>query len=228
MQDAPAYGTTRQRQVNVSYLEIERAALAVLASGQRPSVEILRKHLGRGSPATIAEALRRFWRDLGVRVAGDPAALTRLPAEIVDLTDGIWQKALALASQAAKIDDNAARERLAQLQLENEIRAQSFGVRERDLDIATRYREQALAEARAQVTSLLKELALDRETMRAQVARIIDLNAQVDDYRRQLALLVTRAVTRHRSLAKKPSKLKRRLVPVKRNTSKRKPNRRSR
>jgi hypothetical protein len=201
MEDRPAYGTTRQRQANVSYLEIERASLDVLAIGQRPSVEIIRKRLGRGSPATIAEALKRFWRDLGTRVAGDPAALTRLPAEIVDLTDGIWQKALALAAQAAKSDDNAARERSKQLQLENEVRAQSFAVREKDLDIATRYREQALAETRAQVASLMKELALDRETMRAQVTRIIDLNAQVEDYRQQLATVVTRVVARHQVLA---------------------------
>ena len=204
MQKTPAYGTTRQRQANVSYLEIERAALDVLATGQRPSVQTLRKHLGRGSPATILDALRRFWRDLGVRVAGDPAALSRLPPEIVDLTDGIWQRALALASQAAKLEDNAARERLAQIQLENEVRAQSFAVREKEMDLAARYREQALAEARTQVSALMKELALDRETMRAQVARVIELGRQVEDYRERLGAVVTRAITRHRSATKEP------------------------
>ena len=200
MQNPPAYGTTRKRQANVSYLEIERASLDILASGRRPSVETVRQHLGRGSPVTVLEALRRFWRDLGVRAAGDPAALSRLPAEVADLADGLWQKALALAGQAAKHEDNAARERLAQLQLENEVRAQSYAMREKEFDTASREREKALAETREQVSVLMKELAVDRETMRAQVARIIELSRRVEDYRRQLANLVTRAFTRHRAL----------------------------
>ena len=198
MKDVPAYGTTRERQANVSFLEIERAALDVLAEGRRPSVDIIRKRLGRGSPATIAMALKRFWRDLGVRAAGDPASLSRMPAEIADLADGFWQKALTLASQTAKQDDNGARERLQQLQLENEVRAQSFAAREKEFDVTARSREQALTEARAQISTLMKELAFDRETMRAQVARIISLSTQVADFQQQLNSVVTRAVARHR------------------------------
>jgi len=211
------YGVTRERAANVSYQDIERAALDTLAGGQRPSVETIRKRLGRGSPATIAGAMRRFWRDLGIRAAGDPAALTRLPADIVDLADGMWQKALALSGQSAKHDDNAARERLQQLQLENEVRAQSYAMREKEFDVAGREREKALVETREQVSSLMKELAIDRETMRAQVARIIELGGQVEDCRRQLATLVTRAVTRHRALAnrqpKSPPRARKSLKP---------------
>jgi hypothetical protein len=199
MENRPAYGTTRERQANVSYLEIERAALEVLAEGRRPSVEIIRKRLARGSPATIAAALKRFWKELGIRAAGAPAALTRLPVEIADLADGLWQKALALASQSATQDDNAARERLKQLQFENEVRAQSFAMRERELDSASREREQALIEARSQISALMKELVLDRETMRAQLGRIVTLNAQVDDSRQQLVTVVTRALARHKA-----------------------------
>jgi hypothetical protein len=229
----PTYGLERKRTANVSYQEIERAALDILNEGSRPSVDTVRKRLGRGSPSTVASALRRFWKDLGTRAAGDPAALTRLPADIVDLADGLWQKALALASQAAKHDDNAARERLQQLQLENEVRAQSYAMREKEFDTAAREREQALAEARGQITALMKELAIDRETMRAQVARIIELGAQVEDYRRQLATLVTRAVTQHRVSAasatkrrrptKKPGRIKRPTAPRKPARLKRKP-----
>lgn len=238
MKNDRAYGTTRERQAKVSYLEIERTALDVLAEGQRPSVEILRKRLGRGSPATIATALKRFWRDLGVRAAGDPASLSRMPAEIADLADGLWQKALTLASQTAKQDDNGARERLQQLQLENEVRAQSFAAREKELDITARSREQALAEARAQITLLMKELAIDRETMRAQVARIIALSTQVEECRQQLNSVVTRAVAKHRtrvraqppgkSRVKRRSKAKRRVSPSKLSGAARKPTLKSR
>lgn len=107
------------RRPNVSYAEAVRAAIALLQAGKWPGVDSVRGVLGSGSPDTLANALKRFWRDLGIRIEGDPAALTRMPAEIADVADGLWQKALALASQAAKQDDDSARERLDQLRLEN-------------------------------------------------------------------------------------------------------------
>lgn len=61
-----------------------------------------------------------------------------------DAVDNIWQRALALAAQSAKNDQNAARE-----------------------------------------------------------ARIAELEAQVEDYRRQLALVITRAVAKNRALVKR-------------------------
>src|SRR5665213_3932864 len=114
----PAYGAARQRSANISYAEVERAALDILATERRPSVETVREALGRGSPATIATCLKRFWRDLGICASGDPAALTRLPAEIVEAVEAIWQRSLALAAQGAKNNDNAARERLEQIRIE--------------------------------------------------------------------------------------------------------------
>jgi Plasmid replication region DNA-binding N-term len=220
MEESPVYGATRERGANVSYADVERAALDILATGRRPAVETIRAALGRGSPATIATHLKRFWRDLGIRAQGDPAALTRLPSEIVEAVEAIWQRSLALASQAAKSDDNAARERLEQIRIENEVRARSFDMRERELETAARERERALNEGRSQLNTLMSEIASNRATMGAQVARIMDLGAQVEDYRRQLATLIERAVTRNRTLAER----KRR--PVDRPQSQTKPKRR--
>jgi hypothetical protein len=197
----PAYGSTRERGANLSHAQIERAALEILSTGSRPSVEILRKKLGRGSPATIATSLKRFWRDLGARAEGDPAALARLPSEIADLADGIWQRALTLAGQAAKHEDNAARERLAQIRIENELRAQSFVLREKEFETATRERERALAHSRDHLLSTLRMLESDRAILRARDARIADLEAQVEDYRRQLATLIGHRVARNRAVA---------------------------
>jgi len=53
------------------------------------TVETIREPLGGGSPDTIGDALRRFWGDLGAPTEGDPAALSRMPAEIAALADGI-------------------------------------------------------------------------------------------------------------------------------------------
>lgn len=213
MEDTPAYGATRERSANVSYADVERAALAILATGRRPSVETVRELLGRGSPATIATSLKRFWRDLGIRASGDPAALIRLPAEIVEAVEAIWQRSLALAAQSAKHDDNAARERLEQIRIENEVRAQSFELREKEFETAARERERALADSRDHLLSTLRMLESDRVMLRAREARIAALEAQVEDYRRQLARLIERAVTRNRTLAARKPSLARRLKP---------------
>src|SRR5665213_554914 len=195
MEDPPAYGAARQRSANVSYADVERAALDILAAGRRPSVETVHKALGRGSPATIATCLRRFWRDLGIRAQGDPAALTRLPSEIIEAVETIWQRSLALAAQAAKNNDNAARERLEQIRIENEVRAQSFELREREIEAAARERERALADSRDHLLSALRMLESDRATLRAREARIAALEAQVADYRRELATVIARAIS---------------------------------
>jgi hypothetical protein len=229
MVNTPAYGATRERSANVSYADVERAALDILATGRRPAVETIRAALGRGSPATIATCLKRFWRDLGIRAAGDPAALTRLPSEIIEAVETVWQRSLALAAQAAQQDDNGASARLEQIRIENEVRAQSFELREKEFETAARERERTLNESRSQVNTLLTELAGNRATMRAQVARILDLGAQMEDYRRQLATLVERAVMRNRTLAERrprPANRRKRPTKPKRRSSLKRPVRR--
>ena len=213
MEDAPAYGATRARSANVSYADVERAALDILATERRPSVETVREALGRGSPATIATCLKRFWRDLGIRAAGDPAAMTRLPSEIIEAVETIWQRSLALAAQAAKHDDNAARERLEQIRIENEVRAQSFEMREKEFETAARERERALADSRDHLLSTLRMLESDRATLRAREARIAALETQVEDYRRQLAAVISRAVIRNRTLAARKPRPANRPMP---------------
>ena len=196
----PAYGSTRG--AAVSYLEVERAAIAILKAGQRPSVERVRTALGRGSPQTLLSALQRFWRDLGTRVEADPAALTRLPGEIVESVEAIWQRALTLASQAAKHEDNAARERLSQLQLQNELRAQSFALREQEYETTARARERVLAVAQEHLRALMGMLEKDRLALRSSERRIVELQSEVDDYRRRLAELIARTVARQRAASK--------------------------
>src|ERR1035441_3360204 len=184
MEDLPAYGSTRERGANVSYADVERAALDILATGRLPSVETVREFRGRGSRAAIATCLKRFWRDLGIRAQGDPAALSRLPSEIVEAVEAIWQRSLALSAQSAKHDDNAARERLEQIRIENEVRAQSFEMREREFETSARERERALADSTDHLLSTLRMLETDRATLKTREARIAALEAQVEDYRR--------------------------------------------
>lgn len=197
MSESPAkpYGEGRVSK-NVSYADVERAAIAILKSERRPTQETIREALGRGSPDTIGEALKRFWRDLGARIEGDPAALTRMPPEIADLADGMWQRALKLAGEAAKNDENAARERLRQIEVENAVRAHSLELREREWDAAARARERALAETRDHLLLTLKSLSREQAAMEARDARIADLEAQIDQYRQQIAALIAAAIAK--------------------------------
>jgi hypothetical protein len=212
----------------LSYAEIERAALEILATGRRPAVETVRERLGRGSPATIASALKRFWRDLGIRAQGDPAALSRLPSEIIEAVEAIWQRALQLAAQSAKGDQNAARERLEQIRLETEVRAQSFELREKDYESAARERERALADSREHLLSTLRMLESDRAALKARESRILALEAQVENYRQQLARLIARAVKSNRALIERKPKAVARAkskAPKKRRASPKRPSR---
>ena len=187
------YGEGRIRS-NVSYADVERAAIAILKSERRPTVETIREALGGGSPDTIGDALRRFWRDLGARIDGDPAALTRMPAEIAEIADGMWQRALKLAGEAATHDDNAARERLRQLEIENDIKQRSFDLREREIDTQARERERALADARDHLLSLSKALSREQMTNQAQAQRIADFEKEVAQYREQIGALIAGAI----------------------------------
>jgi hypothetical protein len=232
MSEAPAaYGTTRDRGPAVSYAEIERAARGLMAAGERPTVEGVRKALDRGSPNHITTCMQRFWKNQAALNQGDPVALTRLPPELADAAVAQWEQALRLAQQSARYDDNAARAHLEQLRRDTELRGHSVELREKEWDLAARVRERALADARDHVNVLMKELATDRAELRAREVRIADLESQLEEHRRQLATLITRAIAKNRAVAtKKPrrtirAKPKRQLGTKKRVPSKRSPRR---
>jgi chromosome segregation ATPase len=204
MSEQPAsYGTTRERGPTVSYAEIERAARAIMAQGDRPTSKSVLEQLGRGSPNHIAECMRRFWKDQAALNGGDPLALTRLPPELADAAVAQWEQALRLSQQTANYEGNQARAHLEQLRRETDLRVRSVELREKEWDMAARVRERALADAREQVSLLMKELALDREELRARDARIADLEIQLEEHRRQLVRVIARAVSNNRSASQK-------------------------
>ncbi|MGB6306969.1 MAG: DNA-binding protein [Steroidobacteraceae bacterium] len=203
MSESLVYGVTRERGPSVSYGEIERAARALMMKGERPTIDAVRKALGRGSPNHLTDSLRRFWKDQAALNAGDPVALTRLPPELAEAAVAQWEQALRLALQTAKVEDSAARARLEELHRDTEARAHSVELREKEWDLAARVRERALAEAREQISLLMKELAADRVALRARDARIADLDAQLEDYRRQFSTLTARAIAKNRTITVK-------------------------
>jgi hypothetical protein len=196
-----SYGTTRERAASVSYGDIEAAARRLMLAGDYPSVGAVRKELNRGSTTTIAEAMRRFWRDQAALNAGNPVALTRLPTEFADAAAALWEQALRLSQQTALVDDNAARAALEQRRRDIDQRVRSMEMRETEWDIAARVRERALSDAREQISLLMSELSADRAAIRARDARIADLESQLEENRRHLATVIARAIARNRTVA---------------------------
>jgi hypothetical protein len=213
----------------VSFADIETAARRLMIAGGYPSVGAIRKDLKRGSRTTIAEAMRRFWKDQAALNAGNPVALTRVPPEFADAVVELWEQALRLSLQTATTDGNAARTKLEELKRDTDARARSMELREKEWDMAARVRERALADTREQVNFLLKEFGNAIAQLKARDARIADLEIQLEDYRRQLANVIVRAVSRSRASTSRKSqppfraKSKGRAVPsTKRSLIKRK------
>jgi len=213
MDESPVYGVTRERGPTVSYGEIERAARALMTRGERPTVDAVRKVLGRGSPNHLTESLRRFWRDQAALNAGDPVALTRLPPELAEAAVAQWEQALRLAQQTARQEDSAARAALQELRRDTEVRVHSVELREKEWDLAARVRERALADAREHVNILMKELAVDRAELRAREARILDLEYQLEEHRQQLATVIAGAMVKNRALGTKTTRRKPQAKP---------------
>jgi Plasmid replication region DNA-binding N-term len=227
-----SFGIGRERPTSVSFADIEAAARKLMAAGDYPSVATVRKELKRGSTTTIADAMRRFWKDQAALNAGNPVALTRLPPEFADAAVALWEQALRLSLQTAQQDDSAGRAKLEELKRDTESRARSMELREKEWDIAARVRERALSETREQVNVLLKELANATAELRANKVRIAGLESQIEDHRRQLSTVIARAVSRNRLLTSKktkaPAKPKRRQSVRKTVVSKRARRRRKR
>ena len=221
------YAESRNRPASVSYADIEAAALGLMRAGDYPSVAAVRLALDAGSTTTIAEAMRRFWKNQAALNTGNPIALTRLPPEFADAAVDLWEQALRLSLQTARADDNAARSRLEELRRDTDVRARSLELREKNWDMAARLREQSLAEARDHINTLMKELAADRDTLRGREARIADLESQVEAFRQQLATVITRAVKRNKALGKRKPGVSHKspAAPVRRTVNVKKPRR---
>jgi septal ring factor EnvC (AmiA/AmiB activator) len=216
MPGPPVYGQTRKRREEVTYAQIERAATDILKTGVRPTLEGLRKTLGGGSPRTLLDGLNRYWRDLGNQVAGSPDTLRRLPAAVADLAEGVWQRALSLAVDAAQATSSESEEQLSRLKSQLELRQHTLSQREVELDGLLRSRERTVKELEEHLRVAISMLSKRDATIRGLESRLDAAQVETDDYRQRLGKVVHRAVTRHQATAprnrskpeKKPARLR--------------------
>lgn len=87
--------------IGVPETEVFAAADAVLARGERPTVERVRTELGRGSPARVGQLLEQWWEQLAQRLKGH-ALLPDLPGEVAQAFAVAWRLALAQGEASAR------------------------------------------------------------------------------------------------------------------------------
>ncbi|QOC95455.1 DNA-binding protein [Pseudomonas putida] len=184
--------------VGVPENHVFAAADAVLARGERPTVERVRLELGRGSPARVGALLDQWWEQLAERLRGE-TRLPDLPAELAQAFVAIWQQAITLAQGVAEQGLASQRqvlteEREALVALEARARLDVAQARQQTGEaVSARQRaetrladlEQLLAQRLAQIDDLRgqrDELLAQRNEARGQV---VNLQQQVHDARVQ-------------------------------------------
>ncbi|GLQ91604.1 DNA-binding protein [Dyella acidisoli] len=87
--------------IGVPETDVFQAADAVLARGERPTVERVRVQLGRGSPARVGQLLEQWWEHLAQRLKGH-ALLPELPGAVAQAYAETWRLALEHAEVTAR------------------------------------------------------------------------------------------------------------------------------
>lgn len=172
--------------VGVPETDVFAAADAVLARGERPTVERVRLELGRGSPARVGGLLDIWWGRLAERLSGE-TRLPALPAEVSQAFVQVWQQAIQLASGVAELSLSeqrrvvaAERERVAEV--EEQARRESADFRQRAAEAA---------DARQAAETRLADLELLLEQRQLQIEDLVQQRASLvseRDYAQQQGL----------------------------------------
>lgn len=163
----------------VSSTDVERAADALLRSGERPTIEKIRAALGGGSPNTINPHLDTWWKRLAARLDSGPAALHRLPESVAHVAEALWMQALDEGRGRAQLElQSSARVGDEQKQT-LDVRSHVLTLREGELDSRLRDRENTITELNLQLRELTLLLRKEQATRHSQSKRIAALETEL-------------------------------------------------
>lgn len=147
--------------------DVHVAADAILAGGNRPTVERIRAHLGTGSPNTVTRCLETWWRAIGGRLAAQQERLTwpEAPSDVAAAASKLWELALlrADANAEARLGD----ERMA-------LQGAYAAIAERE------------SVAQMQVQAAFEEQSQAREALKASEMRLTDLQRLLEQQAAQI------------------------------------------
>lgn len=170
--------------------DVFAAADALLAEGQRPTIERVRQKIGRGSPNTVSPLLERWFATLSARMAGtttgtssSASASASVPAAVQSAAQLLWDtarkeaQALEQSAQASVRDELQAREEaLGEGLVTLAQRETAFAQTRSSLDSALAAAQQAAEALRHQ----LRDQAREAQRMRSDLdGQVVQLNAQL-------------------------------------------------
>lgn len=150
----------------ITEIDVHTAADALVANGERPTVERIRAHLGTGSPNTVTRWLETWWKALGTRLQPERTDLKDAPAALAELAGQWWTLALGHARESVLEELAGARQELSIEWDELHLQQQNFAEEASELHAAASASAQAervaltqVAELRHLVTQLQSQLA---------------------------------------------------------------------
>ncbi|KRC26380.1 DNA-binding protein [Acidovorax sp. Root219] len=182
--------------------EVWAAADAVLALGERPTIERVRLQLGRGSPNTVGPMIDGWFGSLAGRLQApvDPAdsangptdAETPLPGPVIRAAKTLWGRALQQADERAAEQFAQARTAL-EAEAESLRHAQEALAREQQrLDdrneayaVAMQARDAQIAELARQAQELQQQLQTSQQLLEATRSEGAQLRQEADAQRRR-------------------------------------------
>lgn len=160
--------------------EVWAAADALIAAGERPTIERVRLKIGRGSPNTVSPMLESWFATLaprlGVAASGSQPAEEGAPKELCQALNGVWAAAVAAAHEKADGALAPERDRLVQQGEELEAAREELTQREAALSERGIALEHALELAKSQLhnqVAQLEKVGLDFEQARSSIATLV-------------------------------------------------------
>lgn len=141
--------------------DVWAAADALLAEGQKPTIEKVRLHMGRGSPNTVAPMLDAWFSTLGARLGLNQQTQdlrNSVPTEVLEAAQTLWSNALqhaqTAAEQALELREQAA------VEAQSKLEAQQAKLQQREEGLLQQKSamDAALALAQAQREDLSRRL----------------------------------------------------------------------
>lgn len=151
----------------ITEADVLEAADALLARGERPTIERVRQELGRGSPNTVNRHLDVWWTSLAQRVQGQSGST--LPASLLELCGrlyaGVRHEAQAEAMTILDLGENRLKASMADLEAErNALQLERVGATAASERLAAelsalRDRNEALTDEKFRLQSEIERVA---------------------------------------------------------------------
>lgn len=141
--------------------DVWAAADALLAEGQKPTIEKVRLHMGRGSPNTVAPMLDGWFSTLGARLGLNQQTQdlrNSVPTEVLEAAQVLWGNALQHAQTVAEQTLEAREQATTAAQAKLEAQQAKLQQREEGLLQQKSAMDAALALAQAQSEDLSRRL----------------------------------------------------------------------